>query len=74
MNAKQSKMQIVDAGEIGDLLGVRAETIRRWAKKDKIPKIVLPNGRSVFEPPAVISALRQGQQHRHLAPTPERVA
>ncbi|MFH1613849.1 MAG: hypothetical protein ABIG61_02030 [Planctomycetota bacterium] len=52
------QIKFVDAGAMGDLLGVKAKYIRIWARQDKIPKLVLPNGRFVFEPNAVIEALR----------------
>lgn len=52
------QIKFVDAGTMGDLLGVKAKHVRIWARQDKIPKLVLPNGRFAFNPNAVIEALR----------------
>ena len=50
--------KFVDAGAMGDILGVKAKYVRIWARQDKIPKLVLPNGRFAFNPNAVIEALK----------------
>lgn len=50
--------RFVSAGELGYLLGVRAATVRQWAKAGKIPKLILPNKRFVFDPKAVMAALQ----------------
>ncbi len=47
---------------MGDLLGVKATSVRRWARLDQIPKLVLPSGRFVFDLKAVIAALRTRQE------------
>ena len=52
------QIKFVDAGAMGDLLGVKAKYVRIWARQNKIPKLVLPNGRFVFNPNAVIEALK----------------
>ena len=49
---------VVDATELGRILGYSSETVRAWARRGKIPKLVLPNGRFMFEPEAVIGAMR----------------
>lgn len=51
------QIKFVDAGTMGDLLGVKAKYVRIWARQDKIPKLVLPNGRLRFNPAAVQEAL-----------------
>jgi len=51
--------QFLNASEMGDLLGVRAANVRRWARLGQIPKLVLPGGRFVFDPEAVIATLRK---------------
>jgi len=55
---QHTQVQIVPASDLGDLLGVRAATIRRWAKAGKIPVIQLPNGRMVFDLWEVTHALK----------------
>ena len=52
------QIKFVDARTMGDLLGVKAKYIRIWARQDKIPKLVLPNGRFAFDANAVIEALK----------------
>jgi predicted site-specific integrase-resolvase len=52
------QIKFVDAGTMGDLLGVKAKHVRIWARQDKIPKLVLPNGRFAFNPNAVIETLK----------------
>ena len=42
---------------MADLLGVKARQVRRWAHEGKIPKLILPGGRFVFNPKTVIEAL-----------------
>lgn len=56
MNSDYKKF--VDAGAMGDLLGVKAKHIRIWARQSKIPKLVLPSGKFAFDPNAVIEALK----------------
>ena len=46
---------------MADRLGVRASAVRRWAHRGDIPKLVLPSGRFVFDPMAVIASLRRRQ-------------
>ena len=57
--------RFVNASEMGDLLGVRAVIVRRWARLGHIPKLVLPNARFVFDPEAVIAALRKQEEACH---------
>ena len=59
MSNENTKHHYLNAGEIGDVLGVRATTICRVAKQGHIPKLILPNGRFLFDPDAVIDALRK---------------
>ena len=56
--ATEFQIKFVDAGAMGDLLGVKAKHVRIWARQDKIPKLTLPNGRFAFNPNAVIQALK----------------
>ena len=60
MDAK-FQIKFVDAGTMGDILGVMASQVRRWARRDKIPKLILPNGRFVFNPDAVIESLKANE-------------
>lgn len=41
------------------LLGVKVRNVRQWARQGRIPKLVLPSGRFVFDPQAVVEALRR---------------
>jgi excisionase family DNA binding protein len=50
-------IKFVKAGAMADLLGVKARQVRRWAHEGKIPKLILPGGRFVFNPKTVIEAL-----------------
>ena len=52
-------IKFVDATTMGDLRGVKAKHVRTWARRGKIPKLILPSGRFVFDPHAVIEALRK---------------
>ena len=52
---------LVNAYELAEILRVRAATVRRWAREGSIPKLVLPGGRFVFEPTAVMDALRSSE-------------
>jgi len=58
----------VSTSEMAAMLGVRRGSVRRWASRGLIPKVVLPSGRFVFEPQAVIAKLReiQTQGGRHV--------
>ncbi len=49
----------LNASGLGDILGVRAATICRWARQGHIPKIVLPNGRFVFDKKEVLDVLKR---------------
>ncbi len=55
----ETTSRFVNAAEMGDRLGVRSCSIRRWARQGLIPALVLPNGRLVFDPDAVVAALRR---------------
>ncbi len=59
MENKTTFPQFLNASEMGDLLGVRAANVRRWARLGQIPKLILPGGRFVFDPEAVIDVLRK---------------
>lgn len=45
-------------GELGDMLGVSNTVVLQWAKAKKIPSVKLPSGRYIFDPDAVIAALK----------------
>lgn len=49
----------LNASSLGDILGVRAATVCRWARQGHIPKLVLPNRRFLFDKTAVLDALKQ---------------
>ena len=58
-------LKYVSPGEMADMIGVKSRQLIRWAREKYIPKLVLPNGRFVFNPDAVIEALHvQGEQER----------
>ncbi|HEW78609.1 MAG TPA: excisionase [Phycisphaerales bacterium] len=59
MKDDSQKSQYVNAATIGDLFGVNSSTIRRWARDGQIPKVILPSGRFVFNPKAVLLALKK---------------
>jgi len=61
MNAERFSIRFVSAAELAERLGVKASAVRRWARRGDIPRLVLPNGRFVFDPDAVIVALRSNQ-------------
>jgi predicted site-specific integrase-resolvase len=61
MNDERSPIQFVTAAEMAERLGVKASAVRRWARRGDIPKLVLPSGRFVFDPEAVIAALQTNQ-------------
>jgi predicted site-specific integrase-resolvase len=54
----QTLFKFVSAKDMADLLGVKARNVRRWARDGRIPKLVLPSGRFVFNPEAVVRALQ----------------
>lgn len=35
---------LLTASEVGHLLNVSAETVRRWARENRLPSVVLPSG------------------------------
>jgi predicted site-specific integrase-resolvase len=55
---KTNTIKFVRPDEMADLIGVKSKQMVRWARLNYIPKLVLPNGRFVFNPEAVIQALR----------------
>ena len=55
----ETTSRFVDAAEMGDRLGVRSCSIRRWVRQGLVPALILPNGRPVFDPDAVVAALRR---------------
>lgn len=57
MNEQQKKF--LNSGELGDILGVTRNTVNRWSRVGKIPRIVLPNGRSVYDVDAVLATLKK---------------
>jgi len=54
----QTLFKFVTAKDMADLLGVKARNVRRWAREERIPKLVLPSGRFVFNPEVVVRALQ----------------
>jgi predicted site-specific integrase-resolvase len=54
----QTRLNFVRTNVIAGLLGVKVRNVRQWARQGKIPKLVLPSGRFVFDPQAVVEALR----------------
>jgi predicted site-specific integrase-resolvase len=61
MSEERSSIQFVSAAEMAERLGVKASSVRRWARRGDIPKLVLPSGRFVFDPDAVIATLQDNQ-------------
>jgi len=61
MNDERSSIRFVTAAEMAEQLGVKVSAVRRWARRGDIPKLVLPSGRFVFDPEAVIAALQTNQ-------------
>jgi predicted site-specific integrase-resolvase len=61
MISNETLPHFVTATEMAERLGVRASAVRRWARRGAIPKLVLPNGRFVFDPAAVIAAMQSRQ-------------
>ena len=61
MENETASPQFINADDMGDILGVRAANVRRWARDGLIPKLVLPGGRFAFDPKAVIAALHKQQ-------------
>jgi len=59
---KEIPLGFVSAVGLADLLGVKTRHVRLWARKGKIPKLVLPNGRFVFDSREVIEFLRAGER------------
>jgi predicted site-specific integrase-resolvase len=49
----------ISAAAMADRLGVKASAVRRGARRGDIPKLVLPSGRFVFDPVAVIASLKR---------------
>lgn len=62
MSDERSSLHFVTATEMAARLGVRASAVRRWARRGDIPRLVLPSGRFVFDPQAVIAALQDRQE------------
>lgn len=44
-------------GEVAELYGTTAETVRRWAKEGLIPSVVMPSGRRKYRRDEIESAL-----------------
>ena len=65
METRDVEIEFVSAAEMGDRLGVRSGTVRRWARLGLVPKLVLPNGRFVFDPRAVVAALQERAEADH---------
>jgi excisionase family DNA binding protein len=61
MKDERSSIQFVPPTEMAERLGVKASAVRRWTRRGDIPKLVLPGGRFVFDPDAVIAALQSNQ-------------
>ncbi len=62
MNNQINKTKLLNAGQIGDLLGVLSSTINRWARDGKIPSVILPNNRRMFELQKVVAALKKSNR------------
>ena len=44
--------------EMAEISGTTDRNLRKWAKQGKIPSLLLPNGKVVFNPNAVINTLK----------------
>jgi len=60
MSGEEVPTQFVTAELMAETLGVKTASVRRWARRGSIPKLILPGGRYAFDPVAVITALRKG--------------
>lgn len=53
-----STNDLLKAPEVGELLNVSGETVRRWAKEGRIAHVKLPSGKLRFRREDVDAALR----------------
>ena len=58
--AKQESLRLMDAVELGGVLGVSADTIKRWARQGVIPKVKLTAHTVRFAPGEVLRAFGVG--------------
>ena len=65
MNITTKDSKFISAGELGDILGVTANTIRQWAKDGKIPALALPSGRFLFDVKEVTTTLSQNNGRKN---------
>ncbi|HIJ67462.1 MAG TPA: helix-turn-helix domain-containing protein [Planctomycetes bacterium] len=56
---KDTKNQLLTAGELGDILDISSGTIIKWAKEGKIPSFKLPNKRFIFDQQKVLDYLEK---------------
>jgi excisionase family DNA binding protein len=65
---------LVDAGTVAEAIGIRASTVRRWAKEGRIPAVRLSSRLIRFELDQVLAAMDRSQKElahgRCDAPTP----
>jgi len=59
---ENENIQFVNSIELGDMLGVKAKQVRKWARQGDIPKLVLPSGRFVFDPREVVEKMKASNQ------------
>jgi predicted site-specific integrase-resolvase len=53
---QNTPVNLVDTNTVADRFNVTAEAVRSWAKKGRIPCVILPNGRYAFDMNEVLSA------------------
>lgn len=70
MRTEPHRTEIVDAGQLADVLNVTPETVRKWARQGLIPYLQITPRVMRFELGRVIHMLRQ---HSKLATTREQV-
>lgn len=55
----QPNQQLVDAATVGDAIGVRAATVREWAKEGRIPALRLSPRTIRFDLAEVLATLKR---------------
>ena len=54
----KSLANLVGPGVVAVLFGVHPDSIRRWARAGKIPAVVLPSGRFLFDAEKVLGMVK----------------
>jgi len=59
MKTPSTHRELVDAGTVGDAIGVRAATIRQWAREGRIPALQLSARIMRFDLAEVLATLKR---------------